>query len=169
MPASPRYPGRRCSSPDDMAGDPACRPHSPTIPTSSPAFAGQEVRKRVVDYACLRGHVAHTVLARTAGRPDNETARKRNDMALSPSAPVSRADAPAEPTARPRSAAPSVDVSSTEVLITEQEVLFGTAVAALVGSMVAISDRRSRPPRRDYPKRYEFLERAAMAREMGRL
>jgi len=165
-----------------MAGDPACRPHSPTIPTSSPAFAGQEVRKRVVDYACLRGHVAHTVLARTAGRPDNETARKRNDMALSPSAPVSRADAPAEPTARPRSAAPSVDVSSTEVLITEQEVLFGTAVAvsvprrkvsrriaALMGSMVAISDRRSRPPRRDYPKRYEFLERAAMAREMGRL
>jgi len=67
-------------------------------------------------------------------------------------------------------------------LITEQEVLFGTAVAvsvprrkvsrriaALMGSMVAISDRRSRPPRRDYPKRYEFLERAAMAREMGRL
>ena len=103
-------------------------------------------------------------------------------MALSPSAPVRTPDAADESTPRPRSAAPLVDVSSTEVLITEQEVLFGTAVAvsaprrkvsrriaALMGSMVAISDHRSRPRRRDYPKRYEFLERAAMAREMGRL
>jgi hypothetical protein len=130
----------------------------------------------------LRAHVALTVLERTAGRPVNEINRERNDMTISPSAPVSTTDAPDASTSRPRSAAPLVDASSTEVLITEQEVLFGTAVAvsaprrkvsrriaALMGSMMAISDPRSRPRRRDCPKRYEFLEHAAMAREMGRL
>jgi hypothetical protein len=68
------------------------------------------------------------------------------------------------------------------VLITEQEVLFGTAAAvpprrqnisrrfvASIRQMFSVSAPTSRPRRGDYPKRYEFLERALMAREMDRL
>ena len=103
-------------------------------------------------------------------------------MAYSLSAPASAADAHDEPTAKPRSAAPSVEATSTEVLITEQEVLFGTAAAlparregisrrfvALMRRMFAASAHASGPPRRDVPRRYEFLERAVMGREMDRL
>ena len=80
------------------------------------------------------------------------------------------------------SAAPSVEVSSTEVLITEQEVVFSTAAAVGVhreniGRRLAAIMRRpfatatdaSRPRPRYYPKRYDFLEHALMAREMDRL
>ena len=92
-------------------------------------------------------------------------------MAYSLSAPASAADAHDEPAAKPRSAAPSVEATtSTEVLITEQEVLFGTVAAARAQQRnVSHSERASRPRRGDRPKRYEFLERALMAREMGRL
>ena len=95
-------------------------------------------------------------------------------MAYSLSAPASAADAHDGPTAKPRSAAPSVEATSTEVLITEQEVLFGTlfgtgAAARAQQRNVSHSKRASRPRRGDRPKRYEFLERALMAREMGRL
>jgi hypothetical protein len=34
---------------------------------------------------------------------------------------------------------------------------------------LASSTQDARPVRRDYPKRYTFLENACMAREMGRL
>lgn len=47
------------------------------------------------------------------------------------------------------------------ILITVHEVLLGTAAA--------LDPRRTPKPRRDYPKRYEYLEHALMAREMGRL
>jgi hypothetical protein len=87
-------------------------------------------------------------------------------MAYSLSAPASAADAHHGPTAKPRSAAPSVEATSTEVLITEQEVLFGTAAAARAQQRnVSHSKRASRPRRGDRPKRYEFLERALMARD----
>jgi len=92
------------------------------------------------------------------------------------------ADARYEPIPQPPSHAPSVEASSTEVLITEQEVLFSTAAAVLprregitrrlaasIGRMFAVAARPSPPRRRDYPKRYEFLERALMGREMDRL
>jgi len=91
-------------------------------------------------------------------------------MAYSLSAATSAADAHDEPIAKPHSAAPSVEAASTEVLITEQEVLFGTAAAARAQRRnVSRSERPSRPRRGECPKRYEFLERALMAREMGRL
>jgi hypothetical protein len=103
-------------------------------------------------------------------------------MSYSGTASPSTADAPYEPIPQPPSAAPSVDPSSTEVLITEQEVLFGTAAAVLpqregitrrfaasIGRMFAVSARPSQPRRRDYPRRYEFLERSLMGREMDRL
>ncbi|HWF69229.1 MAG TPA: hypothetical protein VG187_06615 [Mycobacterium sp.] len=79
-------------------------------------------------------------------------------------------------------------VSPAPVLITEQEVALGTAVAlqaqptrrhrwaeatqVLLAAMrrsVAPTAQDGRPMRHDYPKNYAFLERACMAREMDRL
>jgi hypothetical protein len=79
-------------------------------------------------------------------------------------------------------------VSRTPILITEQEVVFGTAVAApprpttmrwwtgatavvvaALHRMFATSAPDARPPRRHYPKRYVFLEHSRLAREMDRL
>jgi hypothetical protein len=68
----------------------------------------------------------------------------------------------AEPTRDAASAAP--------ILITEKELVFSTAAA------VAVRPTRrwwptttGRRPRRHYPRRYGFLERSCMAREMDRL
>ncbi len=73
------------------------------------------------------------------------------------------------------------------VLITEQEVALGTAIAlraqpsalrrwveaarVLLANMerAIVAPTEDRPPRRDYPKRYAFLQNACMAREMDRL
>jgi len=104
-------------------------------------------------------------------------------MSYSRTASAGTADAPYEPIVRAPSVAPAYEAASTEVLITEQEVLFGTAAAlparrrrhtsrrfgASMRRMFAVSAHTSRPRSGDYPKRYEFLERALMAREMGRL
>jgi hypothetical protein len=79
-------------------------------------------------------------------------------------------------------------VSPAPVLISEQEVVLGTAVAlrarlttrrrwfeainvlrAAMRRSPAPSTRQARPVRRDYPKRYTYLENACMAREMDRL
>jgi hypothetical protein len=103
-------------------------------------------------------------------------------MIESRTASASTPDAPYEPILPTPSVAPSDEAASTEVLITEQEVLFSTAAAVparrdsisrrFVASMrriFAVSADASRPKRGDYPKRYEFLERALMAREMDRL
>jgi hypothetical protein len=105
-------------------------------------------------------------------------------MLVSPTGLPSTTDAVNEPMPEPPSAAPlaEAEVSSTEVLITTQEVLFSTAVAAGVpretigGRLVAIMRRMlatstdaSRPAPRYYPKRYGFLEDAVMGREMDRL
>lgn len=78
--------------------------------------------------------------------------------------------------------------SPAPVLISEHEVVLGSVVAlrarpttrrrwfepinvlrAAVRRSPAPSTREGRPVRRDYPKRYTFLENACMAREMGRL
>jgi hypothetical protein len=79
-------------------------------------------------------------------------------------------------------AAPSVEAPSTEVLITTQQVLFGTAAAvrprrenigqrlvAMMRRMFATSTDASRPRPRYEPRRYAYLENALMAREMDRL
>ena len=79
-------------------------------------------------------------------------------------------------------------VSPAPVLISEREVALGTAVAlraqptarrrwfeaisvlrAAMQRSLAPSTQEARPVRRDYPKRYTFLENACMAREMDRL
>ncbi|OBG26565.1 hypothetical protein A5673_07460 [Mycobacterium sp. E3198] len=75
-----------------------------------------------------------------------------------------------------------MEVTSTEVLISTQQVVFGTAAAlgarrtSIGGRLVATARRMlttatdaSVPERRHYPKRYGFLENALMAREMERL
>jgi len=103
-------------------------------------------------------------------------------MFYSRTASADTADASYEPILRAPSVAPADAAASAEVLITEQEVLFGTAAAlparresiarrfvALMRRMFAVSAHASGPPRRDAPKRYEFLERALMGREMDRL
>lgn len=79
------------------------------------------------------------------------------------------ADTSYQPTPRAPSAAPPDETASTEVLITEQEVLFSTAAAlparrqsisrrfaASIGRIFAVSARTSRPRREYVPKRYEF-------------
>ena len=88
--------------------------------------------------------------------------------------PVPAAHSPADPAA------------SNEVLISPQHVLFSTAAAvgvpsesaggglvAAVRRMFARSEKQPRPPRpprpRYQPKRYAYLEHAAMARAMERL
>ncbi|MCV7333257.1 hypothetical protein [Mycobacterium cookii] len=79
-------------------------------------------------------------------------------------------------------------VSPAPVLITEREVALSTAVAlrarpaskrrwfettrvrlSAVRLALAPSMQKGRPVRRDYPKRYSYLEDACMAREMSRL
>jgi hypothetical protein len=81
------------------------------------------------------------------------------------------------------------ELSPTPILITEQEVVFGTSAAVslprtkttrrltdvtrvVVANLRRIfltSAARPRPARRHYPPRYSFLEHALMAREMHRL
>jgi hypothetical protein len=103
-------------------------------------------------------------------------------MSNSRMASTDTADAPYEPILRAPRVAPADKAATSEVLITEQEVLFGTAAAlparrrhigrrfgASMRRLFAVSERPSRPQRGDYPRRYEFLERSLMAREMDRL
>ena len=103
-------------------------------------------------------------------------------MSYSRMASADTSHTPYEPILRAPRVAPADKAATSEVLITEQEVLFGTA-AALPGRrrhigrgfgtsmrrLFAVSARPSRPQRGDYPRRYAFLERSLMAREMGRL
>jgi hypothetical protein len=103
-------------------------------------------------------------------------------MLVSPTELNSTADPVDEPLRQPPSAAPSVEVSSTEVLITTQQVVFSTAAAvgtrraniggrlvAIMRRILATSTDGSHPRREYYPRRYGFLEDALMAREMDRL
>jgi hypothetical protein len=88
----------------------------------------------------------------------------------------------------PDTEASNAVAASAPVLITMQEVAFSTAAAmpvppttrrrsAGVASVVLTSMRKmfltskpdARAPRRDYPRRYGFLEQASMSREMDRL
>ena len=103
-------------------------------------------------------------------------------MANSRTASATTADTPQVPIPQSLSPAPADEAASAEVLITEQEVLFSTAAAvperrqslsqrfvALTKRMSAVVVEAAGPPRPSVPRRYEFLERALMAREMDRL
>jgi hypothetical protein len=125
-----------------------------------------------------------TFVSPTADSPSQrgDTAEKVNEMLLSATGLPTTTDPVDEFTPQPPSAAPSVEVSSTEVLITTQQVAFSTAAAVgvrreSIGARLATSMRRafatsadtSRPRPQSYPKRYSYLENALMAREMERL
>jgi hypothetical protein len=103
-------------------------------------------------------------------------------------AAAARADVIEDTTPRTPLAAPSTEAvkgsstESTEVLITEQQVVFATAAAvaprrenigrrfaAMMRRTFVISPDAERPQPRHSPKRYAYLERALMAREMERL
>jgi hypothetical protein len=103
-------------------------------------------------------------------------------MSLPPTGFADTTDPPDEEMPQSSTATPSVEESSTEVLITTQEVLFGTAAAAgmrrvkiggrlldLVRRIFVTSRGSSRPKPPYYPKRYTFLEDSVMGREMDRL
>ena len=110
-------------------------------------------------------------------KPYCEEASEMSDL---PTVTDSAPKAIEDPLPHTQSAAPSVEVPSSELLITEQEVVFGTAAAAvplqrgkvgrwLVAVLFAMSADASRPRARYYPTRAYYLERALMAREMDRL
>jgi hypothetical protein len=83
-------------------------------------------------------------------------------------------------TAAPTPVAPVVPSRPEPVLITEREVLLATAAAtarpvvhrftlhAFAAAMLELAHHHPRP-RRHYPPRLDYLEHAAMAREMYRL
>jgi hypothetical protein len=97
-----------------------------------------------------------------------------------PSPPVA-ADATEKPRPTTPSAVPQAKPSSAEVLITEQQVMFGTAAAAVsrpknrlmvaLGRVFATSTTETRSPRQhhDVQRRMYYIEDARMAREMARL
>jgi hypothetical protein len=97
----------------------------------------------------------------------------------SPTAPIA-GDATEHATTPTPSARSQAEASSTEVLITEQEVMFSTAAAAasrpenrLVTALLrvfATSSAESRSRRQQsLQRRMHYIERARMAREMERL
>jgi len=102
-------------------------------------------------------------------------------MSTSRRVSASTAGTPHQPTPQAPSAGPSNEASSTEVLITEQEVLGGTAAAVRarcqsisrrfvgsIGRIFAVSARTSSRRRGEYPRRYEFFEPTLMARGADR-
>jgi hypothetical protein len=89
------------------------------------------------------------------------------------------ADALDEPVPQARRAVPPVEVRATEVLITEQEVVFSSAAAVvprrhgpshrlLTNLWRVLTGRNSASHRRPYRPRY-YLECARLSREMDRL
>jgi hypothetical protein len=88
--------------------------------------------------------------------------------------------------APPNTVTPAAAPPRTPVVITEQQVLFATAAAvplqpartsqrwieavrAFLTPALVKTDNESRPKRRRYPSRCDFLEDSCMAREMTRL
>jgi hypothetical protein len=94
-----------------------------------------------------------------------------------------RTPSPGEPAASVASAAEtaSIPIHPAQVLITEQEVLFGSAAAGALQAhprprwiralrrALSSSDWHVDPQQRRYPPRSGYLENARMAREMYRL
>ena len=96
-----------------------------------------------------------------------------------PTAPIA-GNATDHPTTPAPSARSSAEACATEVLITEQQVMFSTAAAAasrrenrlvaVLGRVFATSTTETRSPRQhDVPRRMYYIESARMAREMDRL
>ena len=82
---------------------------------------------------------------------------------------LSRRDvAPADPAEGRASVEPVVEAAAAEapILITEQQVISGTAAAVSISSKKTADERAAK--HRHYPQHYVFLEQALMAREMER-
>jgi hypothetical protein len=104
-----------------------------------------------------------------------------NEILNAPPAVPVAGDAPQHPTTSTPSVAPSEERSSTGVLITEQQVMFGTAVTAasrrknsrfvaILARAFAASTTESRPrSQQSQPRRMYYIERGRMGREMERL
>ena len=103
-----------------------------------------------------------------------------SEILNSPPAPPVAGDATENRMPVTRSAAPSAEASSAEVLITEQQVKFSTAAAAAsrpgnrlmasLGRVFATSPTETRSrPRHDVQRRMYYIDDARMAREMDRL
>jgi hypothetical protein len=120
----------------------------------------------------------HTSLSRPKRK--DTSAMKTSEVLNAPPADLVAADATEHPATPSPSAVPSAEASSTEVLISEQQVMFSTAAAAaprrkirlaailgrvFVTSTAESSSRRQQSP----PRRISYIERARMAREMERL
>jgi hypothetical protein len=84
---------------------------------------------------------------------------------------VSRVELTSTTQPAPAPAAPPGPAKRSKVLITTQQVLFGTAAALGMRreSTKVAATKGSRPRPHYEPKHYAFLENALMAREMGRL
>ncbi|OSC28042.1 hypothetical protein B8W69_12530 [Mycobacterium vulneris] len=90
-----------------------------------------------------------------------------------------RAAPDTQPIPQPLSAAPSAEGAPAEVLISTQQVLFGTAAvqgtrrAPLAGRIASALRRMAadanQPRHPHYPTHYTYIENARMAREMDRL
>ena len=88
---------------------------------------------------------------------------------------------PADAVSPPSPPSPPSAPSAPEILITENEVVFGTAAAvpvrpvrrwrrfAVINRMWVTPNAEGARPRQDCPRRYAFLESSGMAREMHRL
>ena len=104
-----------------------------------------------------------------------------NEILNAPPAVPVAGDASQHPTTPAPSAVPSAEPSSTGVLITEQQVMFGTAVAAasrrkksrfvaILARAFAASTTESRPrSQQSQPRRMYYIERGRMGREMERV
>jgi hypothetical protein len=117
--------------------------------------------------------------------PVDKTYLEATEMSVSPAGLTNTAKSLAVAVPQPPSPAPSVGAESsesTEVLITTQQVLFGTAAARgvhrnqtggrfsdLLRRFFGTSMDETRPRRHDEPRRYGFREDAVMARAMFRL
>src|ERR1700757_4249474 len=136
---------------------------------------------RVVGYACfpiVAGHTFHTsaqahAVWRRLGMTDLRLSIEETQDAITGAQPTVRKNTlPHPPTLVPEPEPP--------VLISEQEVMLGTAAAVRPGSTqitrqminalhVVGAALRPPPPRPHYARRAYYLERAAMSREMDRL
>jgi hypothetical protein len=88
-----------------------------------------------------------------------------------------------DPDHKPSNRSPSAEASSTEVLISTQQVAFGTAAALATrrqsiggrfvtfvrGAFATPTEATAARPRHHHARHYAFLEQALMAREMERL
>jgi hypothetical protein len=103
-----------------------------------------------------------------------------SEILNSPPAPPVAGDASENRMPVTRSAAPSAETSSAEVLITEQQVKFSTAAAAAsrpgnrlvarLGRVLATATGDSHSRRQqNLQRRMYYIERARMGREMDRL